>query len=306
MSRDTIASLIFEAIYKDKSDEELEVITETISKEMVSFYGHRHFAFVKDEAGDDDDDIVLNMMYPSGNDLDEEDAMSVSSNMLLPNHGENIDMCQETLHFADTQNRNKKELKEHFHKLMNLFILRIRSYDAMAEICRVCFEYNLMDPDIINDEMDGLQKHMEDLDEFKMFKQQREFSNKTCMLSSSMFVYALDALMLATDLEGKVIFNKQRHWIAVFRVAADFHLIGDNDYEGFIKWIQSIHPAPFRMKLSKSDLKQISNSDCYYKSFDKWRFYPQGNIKRAPYEGMVSVVKTFKNLLQKEIDKAKK
>lgn len=73
--------------------------------------------------------------------------------------------------------------------------------------------------------------------------------------------------MESVDESGKYIFKIQRHWIAVFRVAVDLHFMGENDYKGFCKWIDTIHPGAFRVKLTQGNLKQISNSDCYMKPF---------------------------------------
>ena len=44
------------------------------------------------------------------------------------------------------------------------------------------------------------------------------------------------------------------------------------------------------MKLTQGDLKQISNSDCYMKPFDKWGYTPMGNVKKEPYLAMTHVV----------------
>ena len=77
-------------------------------------------------------------------------------------------------------------------------------------------------------------------------------------------------------------------------------LIGENDYLGFCKWIKKIHPASFRVKVTRGDLKQISNSDCYMKPYEKWKFVPMGNVKKKPYDAMVNVVDYLKKLLEKE------
>lgn len=145
-----------------------------------------------------------------------------------------------------------------------------------------------------------VEAHARDLDEFDKFMKAKKGEQISKRLSEQDFAHAIDQLMEALDESGHYIFKIQRHWIAVFRVAADLQLIGSDDYLGFCNWINKIHPGSFRVKLSHSDLKQIANSDCYMKSFKNWAFSATGSVKRGPYEGMVRVVEHFKELLKND------
>ena len=145
-----------------------------------------------------------------------------------------------------------------------------------------------------------VEAHARDLDEFDKFMKAKKGEQISKRLSEQDFAHAIDQLMEALDDGGHYIFKIQRHWIAVFRVAADMQLIGENDYLGFCKWIKKIHPASFRVKVTQGDLKQISNSDCYMKPYEKWKFVPMGNVKKKPYDAMVNVVDCLKKLLEKE------
>ena len=145
-----------------------------------------------------------------------------------------------------------------------------------------------------------VEAHARDLDEFDKFMKAKKGEQISKRLSEQDFAHAIDQLMEALDESGHYIFKIQRHWIAVFRVAADMQLIGENDYLGFCKWIKKIHPASFRVKVTQGDLKQISNSDCYMKPYEKWKFVPMGNVKKKPYDAMVNVVDCLKKLLEKE------
>lgn len=111
------------------------------------------------------------------------------------------------------------------------------------------------------------------------------------------FVQAIDELMDATDENREPVFKFQCHWIAVFRVAADRGIVGSNDYDGFCSMIKQAHPEDFKFKLTKNDVKKISNSVCYFKPFDEWEFVPLGTETRKPYEQMKKVVITLNDIL---------
>lgn len=111
------------------------------------------------------------------------------------------------------------------------------------------------------------------------------------------FVQAIDELMDAKDENREPVFKFQCHWIAVFRVAVDRGIVGSNDYDGFCSMIKQAHPEDFKFKLTKNDVKKISNSCCYFKPFDKWEFVPMGSETRKPYEQMKNVVIAFNDIL---------
>ena len=149
----------------------------------------------------------------------------------------------------------------------------------------------------LEEQIGRVEAHAQDIDEFDKYMKAKKGELNPKRISEQQFAYAIDQLMESVDESGKYIFKIQRHWIAVFRVAVDLHLIGENDYKGFCKWIDTIHPGAFRVKLTQGDLKQISNSDCYMKPFDKWGYAPMGNVKKEPYIAMTHVVVCFRNLL---------
>lgn len=149
----------------------------------------------------------------------------------------------------------------------------------------------------LEEQIERVEAHAQDIDEFGKYMKAKNGELNPKHISEQEFAYAIDQLMESVDESGKYIFKIQRHWIAVFRVAVDLHLIGENDYKGFCKWIDTIHPGAFRVKLTQGDLKQISNSDCYMKPFDKWGYAPMGNVKKEPYIAMTHVVVCFRNLL---------
>ena len=149
----------------------------------------------------------------------------------------------------------------------------------------------------LEEQIERVVAHAQDIDEFGKYMKAKKGELTPKRISEQKFAYAIDQLMESVDESGKYIFKIQRHWIAVFRVAVDLHLIGENDYKGFCNWIDTIHPGAFRVKLTRGDLKQISNSDCYMKPFNKWGYAPMGNVKKEPYVAMTHVVVCFRNLL---------
>lgn len=149
----------------------------------------------------------------------------------------------------------------------------------------------------LEEQIERVVAHAQDIDEFDKYMKAKKGELNPKRISEQKFAYAIDQLMESVDESGKYIFKIQRHWIAVFRVAVDLHFIGENDYKGFCKWIDTIHPGAFRVKLTQGDLKQISNSDCYMKPFYKWEYAPMGNVKKEPYIAMTHVVVCFRNLL---------
>ena len=185
------------------------------------------------------------------------------------------------------------DIKRHVHILIDV-AMRERNFNDVVIVRRFLEAFNRMDNHLVEAELPRLDAYIDSLDEY--LKQKDNEHNKI-VIGEKNFAEAIDNLMLALDEQGNNIFSVQRHWIAVFRVAVDYHLIGDKDYEGFCDFIHRIHPASFRIPLKKADLKQIAMSDCYFKPFKQWRFSPIGNVKISPYNKMVKVVNTFLELL---------
>lgn len=78
----------------------------------------------------------------------------------------------------------------------------------------------------LEEQIERVVAHAQDIDEFdKYMKAKNGELNPKC-ISEQQFAYAIDQLMESVDESGKYIFKIQRHWIAVFRVAVDLHLIG--------------------------------------------------------------------------------
>lgn len=211
------------------------------------------------------------------------------------------DDLRETLnkHLNDTEH-DREVVHKTMHALTDVMISTSRDYDLAMNCKCVLMEFYRRQGLNEEEEIARIDAHAHNLDEFDKFMKARNGDLNPKRISEQEFAHALDQLMESVDASNHYIFKIQRHWIAVFRVAADMQLIGENDYLGFCKWIKKIHPASFRVKVTQGDLKQISNSDCYMKPYEKWKFVPMGNVKKKPYDAMVNVVDYLKKLLEKE------
>lgn len=212
------------------------------------------------------------------------------------------DDLRETLNkHLNVTEHDKEVVHNAMHALTDVMISVSRNYEVAINCKWMLAEFNRRQGLNGDGEIARMEAHAHDLDEFDKFKKARDGALNPKRISEQDFAHALDQLMESVDASNHYIFKIQRHWIAVFRVAVDMQLIGDNDYSGFCKWIEEIHPASFRVKVTQGDLKQISNSDCYMKPYEKWKFVPMGNVKKKPYDAMVNVVDCFKKLLEKEV-----
>ena len=180
----------------------------------------------------------------------------------------------------------KHDIQYHLHKLIDE-VMNVNDYDRVLVIRTLLEHFNRKDEHIIEDE-------------YRKFKQAKLLDTKK--VTDVQFAHAIDLLLLEIDNNGRYIFESKSHWIAVFRVAADMHLIGDNDYQGFDNWIHRIHPKHLRIDFTSKTLKPMT-THCYFQPFDKWEFQPLKNETKRPYDKMVTVVVRLRKLLEQEKSK---
>lgn len=194
----------------------------------------------------------------------------------------------------ETVEEQKHDIQYHLHKLIDE-VMNVNDYDSVLAIRTLLEHFNRIDEHIIEEELSRVDEHLYSLDEYKKFKQAKLPDTKK--VADAQFAHAIDLLMLEIDNKGRYIFESKSHWIAVFRVAADMHLIGDNDYQGFDNWIHRIHPKQLRIDFTSKTLKPMT-THCYFLPFDKWKFQPLKNETKRPYDKMVTVVVRLKKLLE--------
>lgn len=196
----------------------------------------------------------------------------------------------------ETVEEQKHDIQYHLHKLIDE-VMNVNDYDSVLAIRTLLEHFNRMDEHIIEEELSRVDEHLNSLDEYRKFKQAKLLDTKK--VTDVQFAHAIDVLLLEIDNNGRYIFESKSHWIAVFRVAADMHLIGDNDYQGFDNWIHRIHPKQLRIDFTSKTLKPMT-THCYFLPFDKWKFQPMKNETKRPYDKMVTVVVRLKKLLEQE------
>lgn len=188
----------------------------------------------------------------------------------------------------------KHDIQYHLHKLIDE-VVNVNDYDSVLAIRTLLEHFNRIDEHIIEVELPRVDEHLNSLDEYRKFKQAKLLDTKK--VTDVQFAHAIDLLLLEIDNKGRYIFESKSHWIAVFRVAADMHLIGDNDYQGFDNWIHRIHTKHLRIDFTSKTLKPMT-THCYFLPFDKWEFQPMKNETKRPYDKMVTVVVRLKKLLE--------
>lgn len=204
--------------------------------------------------------------------------------------------CEAPQRSPETVEEQKHDIQYHLHKLIDE-VMNVNDYDSVLAIRTLLEHFNRMDEHIIEEELSRVDEHLNSLDEYRKFKQAKLLDTKK--VTDVQFAHAIDVLLLEIDNKGRYIFESKSHWIAVFRVAADMHLIGDNDYQGFDNWIHRIHPKQLRIDFTSKTLKPMT-THCYFLPFDKWEFQPMKNETKRPYDKMVTVVVRLKKLLEQK------
>lgn len=207
-----------------------------------------------------------------------------------------IMVCEAPQRSPEAVEEQKHDIQYHLHKLIDE-VMNVNDYDSVLAIRTLLEHFNRMDEHIIEEELSRVDEHLNSLDEYRKFKQAKLLDTKK--VTDVQFAHAIDVLLLEIDNKGRYIFESKSHWIAVFRVAADMHLIGDNDYQGFDNWIHRIHPKHLRIDFTSKTLKPMT-THCYFQPFDKWEFQPMKNETKRPYDKMVTVVVRLKKLLEQE------
>lgn len=99
-------------------------------------------------------------------------------------------------------------------------------------------------------------------------------------------------------------FSKQRHWIAIYRIAADMRLVIDGDFSYFKSIIDKMQIDSLSIPLSVSYLER-SVKGIYAKNIDDWTCEGLSKIKVAEYEDIKSCADAFSKVVEKNIPKKK-
>jgi type I restriction enzyme R subunit len=98
------------------------------------------------------------------------------------------------------------------------------------------------------------------------------------------------------------VFTKQRHWEAVYRIAADLGFVIDFDYQYFKKIIDGMNIANLPSLLTRYLLDKLNNG-VYAKSFSEWTSSGLTDKKLQEYEDMKRCAEIFKRIVEGNVPK---
>ena len=137
----------------------------------------------------------------------------------------------------------------------------------------------------------------------KAKKEKRNEDTPTLPLSSELST--LEAikqsiiLLMEERYEDKLLFNRQAHWQAIYRILVDKGYCRESDFDGFDAFIRRVMPEEVNKPYKKESVKQISKTD-FALPFDRWHYDPQTSTTRKPYDRMVAVTGRFKEILEQK------
>ena len=137
----------------------------------------------------------------------------------------------------------------------------------------------------------------------KAQKEKRNEDTPTLPLSSELST--LEAikqsiiLLMEERYEDKLLFNRQAHWQAIYRILVDKGYCRESDFDGFDAFIRRVMPEEVNKPYKKESVKQISKTD-FALPFDRWHYDPQTSTTRKPYDRMVAVTGRFKEILEQK------
>ena len=115
-------------------------------------------------------------------------------------------------------------------------------------------------------------------------------------LSDGNICQCLERLMKEEWKPGELLFNKQSHWQAVFRILSDADKFADDDFDGFDSWVLRVVPPDLRRLYTKQSVKNISQT-LFGKPLNRWKYDPALMKKREPYDRMERIALRFRELL---------
>ena len=96
--------------------------------------------------------------------------------------------------------------------------------------------------------------------------------------------------------------SKQRHWIAIYRIAADKGLIIEGDFAYFKRIIDDMQisnlPVPLKIESLQSSIK-----DVYAKDFEDWTSDGLSGRKLAEYEDIRKCADAFAGIVENNTQK---
>ena len=101
------------------------------------------------------------------------------------------------------------------------------------------------------------------------------------------------------------VFCKQRHWVAVYRIAADYGFVIDGDYDYFKKVIDEMHIANLPYELSAAAL-QNSNNGVYAQHISDWNDEGLEGKALTEYVDIRRCAQVFEKIVTEQIKSLKR
>lgn len=100
------------------------------------------------------------------------------------------------------------------------------------------------------------------------------------------------------------VFTKQRHWEAVYRIAADYGFVIDGDYDYFKHVIDSMQIPNIPYALTNNFLTN-NNTGIYAKNMKDWTSEGLAGKALSEYEDIMRCAEVFGNIVEERINKSK-
>ena len=115
------------------------------------------------------------------------------------------------------------------------------------------------------------------------------------------FRTALITLMEMSDGDGRPLFKRQTHWMAVMRVAVDVKLVGGANYTAFKRFIESLKIGELRIPINVKLLSRLYQG-VYAKPLRAWSWeayckQSQNSVHPKSYTEMEAVAKNLDSLV---------
>ena len=193
----------------------------------------------------------------------------------------------------------------HLDHHKELHLAKVNSADV-KDLIRDFFERDVEDVDVFEEISDGLAEIQEDMKELKTAKKDVSLANGISVTPEEQIRLCIFLLMnerILVKKKGKLVeellFNRQNHWQAIYRILVDKKFCKDSDFDGFDLFINKVMPSEVNAPYKKSLVKQISQTD-FNKPFTKWKFDAETSGTLRPFERMKAIAQRFLELLEEK------
>ncbi len=118
------------------------------------------------------------------------------------------------------------------------------------------------------------------------------------------FQKSLEQMFHLVDYKGNKTFSKQRHWLAIYRIAVDLCFVIDYDYSYFSNFIERMKldgcPVPFKI----SALEKL-NTGIYQEPLKEWNSITLTKKECKQFDDIKACAISFKNILMSNISEKK-